>query len=67
MTGLGRLISDSGRKTTIRSVLDSSKRHKARKVDRLSEKHGPCEFLVVNKQCKYNNLGSFDKAFKKVF
>ena len=45
---LGWLISDTGRKTTISSILDSSERHRAREVNTFFERYGHCEILVVN-------------------
>ena len=45
---LGWLISDTGRKTTISSVLDSSERHEARRMDTFFERYGHFETLVDN-------------------
>ena len=39
----------------ISSDLDSSKRHKSRKVDTSFEGNGLCEILVANQQCKPDN------------
>ena len=63
---LGWLMSDTGRKTTISSVLDSSKRHNVWKVFSYFERHGLCEILVVNKQIKSANEANTMKFLRKI-